>query len=121
MIQSQIIAALEKKDILDEAVIVLKVLAADVNEGYHNVGNWVVSEVDGQPIRNLRHLIEVVERPGERPFTELRNAGGNILVLDRAKATATSNEILELYRIEADRSPDLMPAANEPDLRKGDE
>ncbi len=93
----------------DEAVIVLKVLAADVNEGYHNVGNWIVTEVNGQEIRNLRHLIELVEQPEDRPYTELRSGSGHILVLDRKKVTATSAEILELYRIDADRSADLLP------------
>jgi S1-C subfamily serine protease len=92
----------------DEAVIVLKVLAADVNEGYHNVGNWIVTEVDGQSIRNLRHLIELVEQPSDQPYTELRSASGHILVMDRAKVAATADEILALYRIGSDRSPDLM-------------
>ena len=100
----------------DEIVIVLKVLAADVNQGYHNIANWAVDEVNGTRIRDIRHLIERVESASESPYMEFKNEVGQMIVLDREKVAATHAEILALYRIGADRSPDLgegPPAAGE--------
>lgn len=92
----------------DELVVVLKVLAADVNEGYHDIANWIVESVNGVPVRNLRHLVELVEQShGE--FVEFTNDRGEILILDRAKAARTAEEILARYRIPRDRSEDLLP------------
>jgi hypothetical protein len=93
-------------DTQDEVVIVLKVLAASVNEGYHEVTNWIVEEVDGGKVRNLRDLITRVEG-GAGPFVEFRSPSGQQLILDRAQVAAQQASILELYRIPFDRSQDL--------------
>ena len=91
----------------DEVVIVLKVLAAGVNQGYHNVSNWIVDEVDGEKIRNLKDLIARIEG-GTGRFVELTSPTGQQLVLDRAEVTSSQDTILNLYRINKDRSPDLL-------------
>jgi hypothetical protein len=96
----------------DQLVMVLKVLAADVNQGYHEVTNWLVKEVNGQPVRNLRHLVELVElveQDGARPYVEFKNPNGQMLVLDRERVALQRNDILATYRIDADRSEDLAP------------
>jgi S1-C subfamily serine protease len=91
----------------EQVVLVQKVLAAEVNQGYHQVGNWVVETVDGERIRNLKELIRAVERPEGGEFVTFGSAAGQVLVLDRAKAKASRDEILRLYRIPEDRSQDL--------------
>lgn len=105
-----------REEDLDEVVIVLKVLAADVNEGYHNVAYWPVDNVNGVKVENLRHLIEVVERDGNGPYIEIQNAEGNLIVLDRKQVDETQQEILNLYRVTGDRSPDLH---DEEEVREG--
>lgn len=97
----------------DELILVLKVLAADVNEGYHEVTNWLVDEVNGEPVRNLRHLVRLVEQDGAHPYVEFKNPNGQILVMDRERVAQSRDEILSTYRIDADRSEDLAPAAKE--------
>lgn len=91
----------------DELVLVLKVLAADVNQGYHDVTNWLVEEINGVPVRNLRHALDLVETEGDHPFVELKSPDGRLIVLDREKVATNHREILTLYRINADRSADL--------------
>ena len=93
---------------LDEVVFVSKVLAADVNEGYHNVSNWMVTHVNEQPIRNLRQLVEIVESDDDGPYVEFKSSSGQMIVLDRKKVADTQAEILDLYRVREDRSPDLL-------------
>ena len=95
---------------LDEIVFVSKVLAADVNLGYHNFANWIVTHVNEQPIRNLRELISIIESDNGNPYIALKSASGRMLVLNREKVAASHEEILELYRVQADRSPDLLEA-----------
>lgn len=94
----------------DEVVLALRVLAADVNEGYHNVSSWAVDKVNGEKVRNLKHLIEKIET-GKDPFVVLENEWGQKLVLDREQADRTGPQILETYRIPKDRSPDLAARA----------
>ena len=90
-----------------EVVLALKVLAADINEGYHSVANWTVAEVNGIEVLNLRHLVELVEQGEPGPFMEFVGANGRKIVLAREEAEAAGPAILATYRIEADRSPDL--------------
>jgi len=92
----------------EEVVLALKTLAADVNQGYDQVSNWIVHTVDGRRIRNMRELIAAVERPDAGPFITFASESGHSLVLDRAEALASRDAILKTYRIPADRSSDLM-------------
>jgi len=96
----------------DEVVIVLKVLAADVNQGYHNISNWIVDEVHGERVRNLRHLIQLVEKAEAGPFMEFKSRTGQQLVLDRTKVNESNARILQLYRIPFDRSLQLRENAS---------
>lgn len=92
----------------DEVVIALQVLAADVNQGYHNYRNWMVEKVDGQTVRNLKDLIEKVEA-SDQTYVEFSSSSGSRVVLERKTAEESLPAILERYRIPQDRSDDLRP------------
>jgi len=94
----------------DEIVLMSKVLAAAVNEGYQDWNNWIVEKVDGIPVRNLRHLISLVEG-SSAPFVVFENDKQQKIILDRAQAAAATAQILKTYHIPADRSGDLREAA----------
>ncbi len=91
----------------DEIVVALRVLATDGNQGFHNESHWLIEAVDGTKIRNLRHLIEVVESGAGNEFIEFSNTGQGRIILDREKAASELESILSIYRIPADRSDDL--------------
>lgn len=91
----------------EQVVLALKVLADDVNQGYHGMSNWVVETVDGRRVRNLKELIAAVEQGEGGEFVTFGDGAGQVLVLDRAKVAASQEALLETYRIPADRSPDL--------------
>ncbi|RKX32771.1 MAG: hypothetical protein DRP22_01695 [Verrucomicrobia bacterium] len=90
----------------DEVVLLTKVLAGSVNEGYHQWNNWVIEKVNGVSIRNLRHLVRLVESSREG-FVVFENDRGQKIILDRAKVAEATPQILKTYHIPADRSPDL--------------
>lgn len=95
----------------EQVLLALKVLAADVNQGYDQINNWIVHTVDGKRIRTMRELIAAVEDPAGGEFVTFASESGNTLVLDRAKAIASRETILKTYRIPADRSADLISGA----------
>ena len=95
----------EKED--QQVVVLLKALAADVNEGYQNVKSWVVDTVNGEKIWNLSDFVAKVETIQD-DYIILENKWDRQIVIDREMAKNTHQEILETYRIPFDRSEDLM-------------
>lgn len=111
---NQLTAILGKNlpEVVDEQVVmVLKVLAADVNQGYHDVAYWVVEKVDGQRIRNLKQLIAAVEAGQTNEFVTFTSDSGQVVTLDRKVVDASMENILRTYRIAGDRSEDLREPA----------
>ena len=89
-----------------EIVILQKVLADKVNQGYHEYENHIVACVDGVRVTGLKHLVELVEK-GKAPFLTVELKDGQRLVLERAKARERTPEILERFNVRYDRSTDL--------------
>ncbi len=92
----------EPREDIDEVVILLRVLPADVNVGYHGWSNWVVRNVDQKPIRNLKDLIETIEQ-SQDDFINLSNERGASIVLDRQQVASEGPTILKRYKITNDR------------------
>lgn len=89
-----------------EVVILQKVLADRVNQGYHEYENHVVTDVNGTPITHLRHLVELVER-AEGPYVTFKLFDGQRLTLDHTKSKERLAVILDRYNLRFDRSRDL--------------
>jgi S1-C subfamily serine protease len=92
----------------EQVVVAIRTLAADCNQGYHELSSWIVTTVDGQRVRRLEDLVRAVESPAAAsPYVVFSNEKGHRLVLDRAKAEKENARILATYRIERDRSEDM--------------
>ncbi len=89
-----------------EVVLALKVLAADINRGYHGIRNWLTTEVNGRKFGDFKEFYEIVTG-SEEPFLVFKNDKGYQLVIDREKALESHDELLKTYRIREDRSEDL--------------
>jgi len=100
-----------------EVVILQKVLADPVNQGYHEYENHVVSKVDGVPVASIRKLVEIVEA-SSAPFVTVELNDGQRLVVDRKKSHERSAEILDRFNVRFDRSRDLRVAKRVPKKRK---
>lgn len=89
-----------------QLVILTKVLADEVNVGYHEIENAVVDRVNGRTIASMDDLVRALdEQTG--PYHEVRDVHGYQLVLDREKAARRLPRILARYGIDRDRSDDL--------------
>ena len=90
----------------NEAVLLVKVLPSRGNAGYHDITDWHITEVNGQAVKDLPELIELVENSTE-PLVVFGTEDGSVIALDREKAELESPENLEIYGIPTDRSEDL--------------
>ena len=95
-------------DEVDEVVILQRVLATDVNEGYHNMGLVQVETVNGQKVKNLKHLVELIETEAGKEFVELGLFGGKKIVLNRNRVAESAFSVLADYQVTKDRSDDLL-------------
>jgi S1-C subfamily serine protease len=89
-----------------EVVVLQKVLADRVNQGYHDVEMLVVDRVQGRDIRNLKDLIRIVESAKDE-FVRFQGSGGQMIVLDRVSVETRNRGILRRYGVPFDRSENL--------------
>ncbi|MEM4409608.1 MAG: serine protease, partial [Candidatus Caldarchaeum sp.] len=92
----------------EQVLIVIKVLASDVNRGYHDLASWVISEVNGKKVKDMNELVNAIEG-GNSAFVEFKGKDGRIVVLDRERVKEANPKILQTYRVPSDRSPDMRP------------
>lgn len=94
-----------------EAVVLTDVLADTVTDGCSWAKATKVRTVNGAPVKNLRHLVELLSSTTEE-FVRLTlddNTEYDVtLFLDVKQLREATPRILERYRIPADRSSDLM-------------
>lgn len=95
-----------------ELVVAIKVLAADVNLGYHNWNNWIVDSVNGVKIKDFQQFSQLLHNSTE-PFTILKDDDGFQMVIDTQAAKETEQEIMALYQVPAPYSRGLFDSASE--------
>ncbi|MDX1388796.1 MAG: serine protease [Acidobacteriota bacterium] len=89
-----------------EVVLLQKVLADRVNQGYHEMESQVVVRVQGKRIRRLSELIRIVGAAKAR-FLRFDFDDRTSIVLDRSLAAQRHEAILKRFGIPHDRSEDL--------------
>lgn len=97
----------EPKEGRREIVVLVKVLADEINVGYHDWKNNVIASVNGRNIAAMRDLVEAFEENGGEYHTVV-DEEGYLLVLDKRKVDENHERILRKYRISFDRSGDLQ-------------
>jgi len=90
-----------------DVVVLQKVLADRVNQGYHDHENLIVTEVDGVEIKGLAQLIELIST-SRRKYVKVRTSHGRHVVLDRRLAEERGETILRQFNVPSDRSADLL-------------
>ena len=90
-----------------EIVVLVKVLADEINVGYHNWKNTVIATVNGRNIAEMRDLVEAFES-NTGPYHVMVDELGYRIVLERRKVEENHERILRKYRISSDRSRDLQ-------------
>lgn len=90
-----------------EVVVLQKVLADRVNQGYHDFEALIIERVQGRKIRNLKELIRIVESSTDE-FIHFRSHDGDLIVLERDPVEKRNRSILRRYGVPCDRSKNLQ-------------
>jgi hypothetical protein len=90
-----------------EIVVLSKVLADEINVGYHNVHDKIVYYVNDKRIANMNDLVNAFESY-EGKYHVILDEMGHRIVLEKKKVDANCRSILQKYGINSDRSRDLM-------------
>ena len=93
-----------------EVVVLQKVLADRVNQGYHDVEMLVIDRVQGRNIRDLKALIRIVESATDE-FVRFQGSDGHMIVLERDRVEKRNSSILRCYGVPFDRSANLQDKA----------
>ncbi len=84
-----------------------------LSKGYSNPMGRIVTAVNGKPVKNLRHVVELLrDCPDEYVVISLAGRFGESLVLPRNEAAAATDGILADNGIRAQGSPDAMAVWN---------
>lgn len=89
-----------------ELILLTKVLADEINLGYHDTDNVIIEKVNGVKISSMKHLIELFEK-NTGLYHIIEDDTGKIIILRKDKVEKFSSRILQTYRIDSDRSADL--------------
>ena len=89
-----------------EIVILVQVLADEINTGYHNWKYNVISYVNGQKVSIISDLVTAIEKHKGKYHTIVDERGYKI-VLDKNEVDKNNQRILKKYKINFDRSEDL--------------
>lgn len=94
----------EHKD--EQLVVLTQLLAHDLTVGYEDLENMLLQTVNGTKVRNLRHVMELIDACTEGNLSfGLQN---NLMLIVKAKdAKKATEEVLEQHTIPAAMSPDL--------------
>lgn len=90
-----------------EIVVLSKVLADEINVGYHKVHDRIVYYINGKRIKNMNDLVNAFESNSGKYHVILDEMGYRI-VLEKKKVDQNGLSILHKYGINSDRSRDLM-------------
>ena len=97
----------KRTDDRKQVIVLVEVLADEINVGYHDLDNRVVSYVNGKKISTMADLVAAFENNAGK-YHIILDERGHQIVLDRSKVDQNSERILERYRISSDRSKDLQ-------------
>lgn len=90
----------------DQVIVLSRVLPDAINQGYKNMEHSVVYSVNSTTVKDMRHLIKLIET-ADTPYLKITTDFGNIIIMDRKTAQKRNAIILEKYQVYVDRSSDL--------------
>lgn len=89
-----------------QVVLLNKVLAHDVNQGFQDMADEIVTVVNGKPIGRLADVVAALAAPVDG-FHVIEFLKGHKIVINAKAAKKSNKEILAKYDIPKDRSDDL--------------
>ncbi len=106
---STLAAIYDREDLFKDyngLVILVRVLPFDVNLGYSDLENKIITKVNGQKYKDFNDFVQKV-RSTNSEFIVFEDEDSNEIVLDVAKVNAQKSELMENYNISREMSSDI--------------
>ena len=87
-------------------VILVRVLPFDVNLGYSELENRIITKVNGEKYKDFNDFVKKVKNTNKE-FIVFEDEDGNEIVLDVAKVNAQKSALMENYNISHEMSSDI--------------
>ena len=81
-----------------EAVVLLKVLATDLNRGDHNYSLFKIDKINNKNFKDFKEFVDIIKKSKDK-FIILEGAKGAKIIIDNIKAKEIEKEILKRYNI----------------------
>ena len=94
-----------------EVIFINQILNDPINFGYSYLKWQIVSEINGQKVKNMKDFVAIVENTQD-PFYVIITEEGEKLIIDREKVKESKENILKKYGLISDRSDDLKDISN---------
>lgn len=89
-----------------QVILLTKVLADEINLGYHELENLVIVNVNGRKVSTMQDLVRAFEE-NTGTYHIIEDDMGMKVIINKEAADKYKSRILERYRIDSDRSVDL--------------
>jgi S1-C subfamily serine protease len=89
-----------------DVVLITKVLADEINLGYHDIDNIVIVKVNDKKISSIEDVVDAIEN-NKGIYHTIEDDIGKKIILRKDQVDKFSARILQTYRIDSDRSDNL--------------
>jgi S1-C subfamily serine protease len=94
-----------------EVVLLTKVLADEINLGYHDMDNVIITKINDKKISAMKDVVDVFEN-SKGIYHIIEDDTGRKIILKKDQVDKYSGRILQTYRIDSDRSDNLKLKPN---------
>jgi len=105
LVHKAIYEEMQSKD--QEAIILSYVLVDEINFGFTSLTNLQVLKVNDTTVKNLRHLVELVES-NKQPFIKFNLDDHMVIVIESEQAKVANARILSKHSVPSVKSIDLQ-------------
>jgi S1-C subfamily serine protease len=89
-----------------EVVLLSKVLADEINLGYHDLHNLIITKINDKKISSMKDVVDIIENSKDI-YLIIEDDSRTKVILRKDQVDKYSDRILQTYRIASDRSDDL--------------
>jgi len=89
-----------------EVILIIKVLADEINIGYHDVRNVIITKINDKTISTMNDVVTAIEN-NNGIYHEIEHGIGSKIILRKDQVDNYSGRILQTYRIGSDRSENV--------------
>ena len=89
-----------------ELVVLVRVLSDDVNIGYNNYYDAIITKINGKSYEDFKDFVKIV-KSSKAKFMKFEDMDGNEIVLDTQQVEERNSEIFQNYSIDKEMSADI--------------